>query len=200
MTNLYFKTIPKTSPMKFLLFFTFTLLFFSCSQKPKEQQIPPNLQIVNYDTALQKTADAWFYKGKLFSGYMIQDEKNGFVVYKLPIIEGKENGLAKGWYNSGEKLLERNFIEGKKEGIFKQWWPNGNYRYLFNYKNDNYEGKQFVFFPNGKVQQESYYLAGAEEGLQRIWNENGVLISNYTIKNKKLYGVISVKSCMPVTH
>jgi hypothetical protein len=36
--------------------------------------------------------------------------------------------------------------------------------------------------------------------LQRIWDEKGVLISNYTIKNKKLYGIISVRSCMPVNH
>ncbi len=187
--------------MKHLIFTLFLFSFFSCSENTKNKQAtPPDLKVVNYDTLLRKTDKGWLYKGLPFSGYLIEQEKDKRIVYQLPIIEGKENGIAKGWYNTGEKLIERTFIEGKKEGIFEQWWPNGNYRYLFNYKNDQYEGKQIVFFPNGKIQQESYYLAGKEEGLQRIWNEEGVLISNYTIKNKKLYGVISVKSCMPVGH
>ena len=61
----------------------------------------------------------------MFSGYVVQIEKDGRIVYSLPVIEGKENGIAKGIYNTGEKLMERNFINGKREGGFKQWWPNG---------------------------------------------------------------------------
>ena len=61
-------------------------------------------------------------------------------------------------------------------------------------------GRQLVFYPNGQKHQESNYLAGNEEGIQRVWNEKGELISNYTIKDKKLYGIISVKSCLPDGH
>lgn len=187
--------------MKQLRIILFTFSLFACTENNKSSQVlPPDLKVVNFDTLLRKTDDGWFYKGSLFSGYMIEIEKDGRIVYELPIIDGKENGLAKGWYNTGEKLVERNFVNGKKQGTFEQWWPNGNRRYLFQYKNNQYEGVQFIFFPNGKKQQEGNYLAGEEEGLQRIWNEKGELISNYTIKNKKLYGIISVKSCMPVTH
>jgi antitoxin component YwqK of YwqJK toxin-antitoxin module len=177
------------------------LLLFSCQIKNKEIVIvPPAIRVVQFDSLLKKTNNEWLYKGKTFSGYMIQIEKDGSVVYKLPIIDGKENGLAKGIYNTGEKLMERNFINGKREGIFKQWWPNGNYRYLFTFKNDEYNGTQYVFFPDGKKRQASNYILGELDGLQSIWDEKGELISNYTYKDKKLYGIITAKNCMPNAH
>jgi antitoxin component YwqK of YwqJK toxin-antitoxin module len=177
------------------------LLFFSChAGKEKSVQVPPQLRVFNYDTLLKKTADGWLYKGKLFSGYMVQAEKDGRIVYELPITGGKENGTAKGIYNTGEKLMERIFIDGKREGISTQWWPNGHIRYLFTYKNDVYEGVQYVFFPDGKKQQVSNYRLGELEGLQSIWNKEGQLISNYTYRDKKLYGIIIAKNCMPNGH
>lgn len=188
--------------MKMKILFFFGCFFFgSCSVK-KENNLQnfSELEVANYDTSLHKINGTWYYRKKLFSGYMLEKEKDGSIVYKLPIYEGEENGLAKGWYHSGEKLLEREFINGKINNHFIQWWPNGNQRYLFQYKNDLYHGTQYIFFPNGQKRQENNYLNGQEEGLQRVWNEKGLLISNYTIKNKKLYGIISVKSCLPVAH
>lgn len=169
----------------------FAFLVLSCHEKKAKSSV------LNVDTNLKKTDRGWLYKGQPFSGYMIEKEENR-VVYQLPIAEGREQGLAKGWYNSGEKLLERIFINGKKEGVFKQWWPNGKLRYLFRYKHDQFDGKQLVYFPNGKVREESNYQLGEKEGTQRVWDENSKLISNYVIKNKRIYGVVSVKSCIPV--
>jgi antitoxin component YwqK of YwqJK toxin-antitoxin module len=174
------------------------LALIACSDPT--QSTPPSFFIENTDPFLHKTDQGWVYKKKLFSGYMVEKEKDGRIVYQLPIIDGKENGVAKGWYNTGEKLLERLFINGKKEGFFKQWWPNGHLRYVFHYKNDNYDGTQWVYFPNETKREASNYQKGEKEGIQRVWDEKGELISNYTIKNKKLYGVISVNSCIPVSH
>ena len=162
--------------------------------------LPPNVMVLNYDPNLKKTDKGWQYRGKLFSGYMVEKETNGRIVYTLPIMQGKEEGLATGIYNTGEKLLERNFVHGKKEGVFIQWWPNGHYRYVYHYNNNLYHGWQRVYFPDGKLRQESNYINGEEEGLQRVWNEQGELVSNYTIKDKKLYGVIKVKSCIANGH
>jgi antitoxin component YwqK of YwqJK toxin-antitoxin module len=177
------------------------LSLFSCKREDDRRlQNPPNVLVKNFDSFLKKENGSWVYQGKIFSGFMIQVEKDNRLVYHLPIIDGKENGLAKGWYNTGEKLMERIFVDGKKEGEFKQWWPNGNLRYLYQYKNDQLDGTQVVYFPNGKKRQVSHYAAGKEEGLQSVWNEEDILISNYTIKNEKLYGVITVKSCISTGH
>jgi len=160
--------------------------------------MPPDILIRNFDPQLRKVEGLWLYQGKPFSGFMVEEEKNHKVVYKLPILDGKENGMALGWYNSGEKLMERFFLNGKKEGQFKQWWPNGNFRYLFNFKNDVYDGRQLVFFPDGSKREESNYYLGKLNGQQKVWNEDHELISNYTIKYGKVYGIRAVKSCMPV--
>ena len=159
---------------------------------------PPQFEVKNNDTLLSKTDIGWTYKNLPLNGYMIQVENDGRVVYKLPIINGKEQGLAVGFYNSGEKLLERQFTKGAMQGVFKQWWPNGNLRYLFNYNHDKYDGKQIVYFHFGKIQEEKNYLDGKEEGVQRIWDSTGNLISNYTVKKNKIYGALSAKDCMPV--
>jgi len=131
---------------------------------------------------------------------MIQVEHDGRIVYRLPILYGKEEGLAIGYYNTGEKLLERRFNEGEKQGIFQQWWPNGHIRYLFHFNHDKYDGKQIVYFHFGRIQEEKNYNHGKEEGPQRIWDSTGHLISNYTVKNNQVYGALSAKDCMPVAH
>ena len=159
---------------------------------------PPQFEVKNNDTLLLKKDNGWTYNKLMFNGFMIQVENDGRIVYRLPIIDGKEQGMAVGFYNSGEKLLERKFVKGEKQGIFKQWWPNGNLRYLFNYNRGKYDGKQIVYFHFGKVQEEKNYINGMEEGVQRIWDSTGNLISNYTVKNKKIYGALSAKDCMPV--
>lgn len=175
-------------------------VLYGCSGEKRNENSPHAIEVVNYNPALQKTDHGWLYKGQPFSGYMIEKEKDNRIVYRLPIINGHENGLAKGWYNTGEKLLERPFIGGKKEGIFTQWWPNSRLRYRFQYRQDAYDGPQLVFFPSGRKREESNYRLGEKEGRQYVWDEAGQLISNYIIRNKKLYGIVSVKSCLPVTH
>ncbi len=185
--------------MKQPALFGLLLLVWACTPpRSDSSRLPPPVNVVNYDTALAKTDAGWLYHGQPFSGYMVEKERDGRIVYQLPIIDGKESGLAKGWYNTGEKLMERRFVAGKKEGIFRQWWPNGHFRYLFQYKNDQFHGAQFVFFPNGRKREESHYLNGEREGSQRVWDEQGQLASNYTIRHKKLYGVVAIESCIPV--
>lgn len=184
--------------MRILMLVGLLLFVFACNNNNKQAMaLPSDICILNYDSALLFTDNGYTYHRKLFSGYMIQQEKDGRIVYKLPIMNGRENGLALAWYNTGEKLLERFYEDGEIEGQFKQWWPNGNFRYVFNYKNGQFNGTQTVFFPNGTTRQKSNYLSGKEEGLQQAWDSTGQLISNYTIKNNNLYGIISVKSCIP---
>jgi antitoxin component YwqK of YwqJK toxin-antitoxin module len=180
------------------LFFSLILPLLSCKRGHDISfAAPPTVLIKNFDPLLRKVEQIWLYKSQPFSGFMVEIEHNK-ILYKLPIIYGKENGLAIGWYNTGEKLMERFFVNGKKESAFRQWWPNGNLRYLFNFKNDVYNGKQQVFFPDGSEREESNYTMGKLDGQQKVWNEEHEIISNYTIRSGKIYGLRAVKSCMPV--
>ena len=185
--------------MRFVIVATIWLCIIACDSSNKKKI--SNLYVQNFDTCLKKVYSKWYYKDELLSGYLVEKSSDGKnILYQVPVIDGLEEGWAWGRYNSLEKLLIRYYRKGKIEGTFTQWWPNGNRRYLFNYQHDKLDGRQLVFYPNGKQHQESNYTEGNEEGIQRVWDETGHLISNYTIKNKKLYGVISVKSCIPEEH
>jgi antitoxin component YwqK of YwqJK toxin-antitoxin module len=182
--------------MRYVLATCMLFCFVACDHSNKK--MITKIYVQNFDPELIKINGLWFYKKEIFNGNIVEKSLDGkTILYQVPIFDGSEEGQAFGKYNTGEKLLNRNYKKGKIEGEFIQWWPNGNKRYLFNYQHDIMDGKQLVFYPNGKKHQESNYAEGNEEGIQRVWDENGQLISNYTIKNKKLYGVISVKSCIP---
>jgi antitoxin component YwqK of YwqJK toxin-antitoxin module len=62
------------------------------------------------------------------------------------------------------------------------------------------QGNQCVFFKSVKKRVAGSYVNGEKQGLQRVWDEEGKLISNYVLKNNRRYGVIAVKSCIPVEH
>ena len=181
------------------------LLLIACilglvSLQWKREKVVMDLNVQNYDPELILSADSWLYKGKPFTGYRVESDRNGKILYQLPIIKGKAEGEAQGWFDTGEKMMLRHFKNGKQEGNFIQWWPNGNIRYCFHYKEGLLNGQQIVNFPDGHHKQESNYLYGNEEGIQRVWNEAGILLSNYTIKNHKIYGIVQVKVCMPIDH
>jgi antitoxin component YwqK of YwqJK toxin-antitoxin module len=184
--------------VKIAAFIFLGVMMLCCSCNNESRNKPPAVFIYNVNPSLVKTDRGWQYKGKPFNGFMVEAEKNGKIVYQLPIIQGKENGIAVGFYNSGEKLLECMYVDGQKQGIYQHWWPNGNLRYLFSFQRGKYQGKQLVYFPNGKVQGEKYYWMGKEEGPQKIWDSTGRLISNYAVKNNSVYGAISSQDCMPV--
>jgi antitoxin component YwqK of YwqJK toxin-antitoxin module len=174
------------------------LLFLFClgCSLPDNGRLHPNVSISRNDPALYRHQGQWRYKGNIFSGYIIQ-EQNHLIVSKAPIVNGLTNGQAVSFYENGHPMLEQSFTNDKLDGPYKQWWRNGQLRYLFFYKDDQYVGTQKVFFENGKLREEANYTAGKLDGLQRVWDGNGQLVSNYTIRNNKIYGIISIESCLP---
>lgn len=158
---------------------------------------PPDVLVRHNDRNLYRMENLWRYNGRVFSGYIIQEQQDSLIVYKLPVIDGMANGMAVGFFENGHKMLEQYFVNDRAEGPYKQWWRNGRHKFILFYKDDRYEGTQQVFFEDGKLREESNYADGKPEGLQRVWNEKGELVSNYTIRDNKLYGIIKVKSCLP---
>ena len=183
-----------------------TLLFFlclaGCTQKQPAQgefttKIPPELFISSADTALHNINGTWFYKNQKANGYILE-KRGSALIAKLPIIDGKENGTANGWYESGEKRYERNFKNGDREGIHTIWYRNGQVAGVNRYIDDKLEGEQKTYFESGNRWQSLKYASGYEEGKQKTWNDSGRVINNFTVKNGKLYGVIGRYDCMSV--
>ncbi len=169
------------------------VLFCAACRSP----VPPDLEVKRDDPDLYRRQGLWWYHGRVFSGYIIEEQTDQVIIYQLPVVEGSPNGRALGFFEDGHKMLEHSFVNGKLEGESRQWWRNGQCKYLLSYKDNRYNGIQKAFFENGRLREEANYLDGRLEGLQRVWDEGGQLISNYTIKNDRLYGIIKVQSCIP---
>ena len=159
--------------------------------------LPPENFILTSDTSLHNNNGTWYYKNQKANGYILE-KKGKTLLAKLPVVDGKENGTAYGWFETGEKRYERNFKNGDREGTHKIWYRNGQLAGLSIFKNDKLEGEQKTFFESGNLWQRLYYVNGYEEGKQKTWNDSGRVINNFTVKNGKLYGVIGRYDCMSV--
>jgi len=184
--------------MKKFLFICLVVAVASCqSLLEKRVQLPSNHIVLNKDSDLKNKNGTWLWKGELFDGYIIEKEGHQ-IIAKLPIIDGKENGTAYGWFKNGKKKYERNYLNGNREGIHKGWYPNDSLAFEYQFHEDKYEGEQRSYYESGKSWQSLHYKNGYEEGKQKSWNESGRLINNFTVKKGKLYGVIGRFDCMSI--
>lgn len=176
------------------------LILTSCDQKQPHQRgslkVPPDVFFTS-DTALRNINGTWLYKNRKANGYILETKAYALIA-KLPIVNGKENGVAYGWFETGEKKYERSFKNGDRDGIHKIWYKTGQLARISNFKNDKLEGEQISYFESGNKWQSLHYLNGYEEGKQKTWNDSGRVINNFTVKNGKLYGVIGRYDCMSV--
>lgn len=197
-----------------LLIGFYTVFFFGACSNTKEENFAPNTLLTaevktvhvekvpdifvnKTDPDLKNRNGVWWWKGDMFSGYIITKEHD-VLVEQIPVLKGKENGVWRQWYSSGKKKSEQLYLDGNREGMHTGWWENGSLRFTSYFVHDNFHGEQLTFFKNGKKWTERHYENGYEEGTQRAWNYEGRMVTNFTIKKGKLYGVIGRFDCMSV--
>ena len=160
-------------------------------------QLPPDVFVLNTNTDLKNENGCWMFQEKKFSGYILEQD-SCTVLAKLPVINGKENGIAYGWFKNGKKKYERGYHNGNREGHHKSWYENGVLAFHYFFHNDKFEGEQRSYYKSGHPWQILNYVEGYEEGKQISKNDNGRVVNNFTIKNGKLYGVVGRFDCMSV--
>ncbi len=180
-------------------FYWFILTFSTIIgiQKAPTPLDPPAVFIDKDNKAIKNINGVWFHHTTKFSGYLIEFDGSQ-LISKIPILNGLENGTAIGWFVDGKKRVERSFRNGNRHGYHTGWYENGTLAFEYFFKDDKFEGEQKTYFNNGNKWQSLMYLHGYEEGKQKSWNEEGRLINNFTVKNRKLYGVIGRYDCMSV--
>lgn len=183
--------------MTFWLLHTWVLMTGNPSNTFAFVKIPPAIFIEKHDPALHQVNGIWMMQEVLYNGYLIEKD-SGVVIAKVPILEGKENGVAQGWYKSGKRKYERSFRHGNRTDKHRGWYENGTLAFEYYFREDKYEGEQKTFFENGCPWQSLHYVHGYEEGKQKSWNESGRVINNFTVKKGRLYGVIGRYDCMSV--
>jgi antitoxin component YwqK of YwqJK toxin-antitoxin module len=84
----------------------------------------------------------------------------------------KEDGLSKGWYNTGELAYTIMFKNGEIYGETKDYYKNGNIRLKQNYINGKKEGVELENHENGNTKKKTLYGNG-EIKLMEIYDING---------------------------
>ena len=182
--------------------FLLLVFFAGCSQKQSAREgkiisTPPETFFLRTDTTLRNNNGTWFYGTKKANGYILE-KKEGALITRLPVIDGKANGLAYGWFESGEKRYEKSYRDGNRIGTHKIWYRNGQLAGVNYYVADKLEGEQKTYFESGNRWQSLRYVNGYEEGKQKTWNDSGRVINNFTVKNGKLYGIIGRYDCTSI--
>lgn len=188
--------------MSRIYIFIILLMSWGCQQKGNSIDINsiqiPNTQLIKSDQALKRQAGKWLYKGKAYSGWIIEKYPNGKTKSKTPYYQGSEHGLAKGWFPGGQKWFERPYILGKKNGVHKTWWPSGQIKHQADIKQDIYEGNVKEWYHDGRLYKDFNYKNGHEAGHQRAWKSDGRIRANYVVENGRRYGLTGVTNCRNV--
>ena len=125
---------------------------------------------ISIDDLQDKGVNGFFEKNQEvgYTGKVFKLHKNGQVMLKGQLIEGKADGLWTEWYEDGQKKAEDNRKNGKREGLLVVWYPNGQKQMELTRKDDKIDGKWTEWYENGHKKSESNYENGKK------WNSHKV--------------------------
>lgn len=172
-----------------LLLGLLTLSSFGCGA--------PEQTIEQGDPTLHDRNGVLLHGDTLFSGTLI--ERADLQLFrKTPYQHGKRHGQALAWYPSGRLAYQKRFRKGDREGTHTGFWPSGQPQFVYRYEHDLFEGEQVSYYKTGQRAELRHYRHGYEEGQQSAWDGEGRLISNYTVKEGKRYGIVGRFDCVSV--
>lgn len=149
------------------------------------------------DPLLVERSGVLLLNGTPFSGLVI--ERDGDKLRsKTPYRKGQRHGRAYAYHPDGRLAYEKLFRNGNREGTHRGWWPNGTLQFAYTYEHDLFEGEETSYYKNGVRAELRHYRKGREEGQQTTWNGDGQIVSNYTMKEGKLYGIVGRFDCVSV--
>ena len=63
--------------------------------------------------------------GSVHGYWKKRNDDNGQLSYEVTFVNGKRDGLWRGYYFGGKLSYEGYYVNGKKHGLFKYWFPDG---------------------------------------------------------------------------
>ena len=102
--------------------------------------------------------------------------------------DGKENGLNRDWYLSGQLETEFSAVDGRRQGLYRSWHDNGQLKLESTYEAGLMQGVRKSWDESGQLIGEVNYRDGKKEGALRGWRD-GKLIIDYNYVNGEKHGV-----------
>lgn len=103
-------------------------------------------------------------------------------------VNGKEEGVAIGYYENGEVQSKLNYKDGKLEGTSKWYYENGNIKDELTFTDNHLEIKR-EYYENGQLAAEITSIKNEAESL-KLYNEQGErinLIEYYSLRYGNLF-------------
>ena len=159
-----------------------------------------SLVIIYQDSTIKSEKGLVTYNGSPFTGTLLKlQENSNDTIFVRNYSEGLKNGIFKKFYVNNLLQEKREYIMGKKDGKHTGYWDNGKLAFDYKLKEDLYDGNQRNWNKDGRMIKSLNYVDGHQEGLQQIWDNNGIIRTNYVIKNNRRYGLLGVKNCINVS-
>jgi antitoxin component YwqK of YwqJK toxin-antitoxin module len=105
--------------------------------------------------------------------YEVVHHENGEIKYKVPIVNGKREGILMKYKENGELELKSKWENGIKEGFAIQYFDNGNVMVSENFLNGQLHGKVERFDTLGNIIEKYFYLNGKKNGDYFSFYDNG---------------------------
>ena len=100
---------------------------------------------------------------------------------EVPIVKGKINGTARGWFDAGQKkpMFEIGYKNGKLEGPSRVFYEDGSPAVVGTFSEGHQEGEQLAYYPSGKISAKVVGSGGVISE-EKYFTEEGVQYLNYT--------------------
>ena len=107
----------------------------------------------------------------------------------LPMLGFGQEGLVKGYYESGEVWTKYKYKNNLRNGICKEYYQSGEIEYEANYKDGQLNGVWKRYFKNGAINKEGNYIKDKREGLEKTYDRYGNLRIEENYKNDQKNGL-----------
>jgi len=166
-----------------------TLILFSCISFSAIAQT----DFTNKAEATNQIVDS-VKEGKwieYFNTALKETAKDSATYYRLVIYnKGRENGIARRYMIAEDVLLaETPYVNGRREGIAKGYFPNGVLKVVTNFHNDQIEGVQKQYYQNGKTDWIIPYYSSKIHGIAKEYYPTDTLKAEIPYSYGAKYGV-----------
>lgn len=159
-----------------------------------------SLVINSEDSRITNLKGLILLDGLPFTGTLIKSQENSSdTIFIRNYSKGYKNGIFKRFYANNFLQEQRQYVMGKKNGKHIGYWDNGKLAFEYLLEDDVYNGNQRDWNRDGQMIKSLNYIDGQQEGLQQIWDDNGIIRTNYVIKNNRRYGLLGTKNCVNVS-
>ena len=97
-----------------------------------------------------------------------------WVIYYYEVVGKDSTCVEEKWFHeNGILSLEGRIVDGKREGVFKGYYPTGELMSVGKFVKGQREGQGKIYFRSGKVNVENMYRNGEPYGVWKYYDEAG---------------------------